>query len=55
MEKLGEFEGLFKAFLNFMFQLFKDLKIFGEDSKLPGTLQQYVEDAETVAGVAFGK
>jgi hypothetical protein len=52
---MEKFEGLFKAFLNLLFTLFDELKVFGKDSKLTGTLQQYVEDAETVAGVAFGK
>lgn len=48
---------IFEAFLKFLFQLFDNLKIFGEDSKIPGALNQYYEDGKTVAGAvkdAFG-
>ena len=49
MEKFG---GLLEAFLNFLFVLFGDLGIFGEDSKMPDVLKQYYEDAKTVINAA---
>jgi hypothetical protein len=34
--------------------MFKDLKIFGEDSKMPDVLMQYYQDANTVIDAARG-
>lgn len=51
---MEKFEGLFKAFLKLLFTLFDNLGIFGEDSKLPGVLNQYVDDAKTVIDAARG-
>ncbi len=51
---MDKFRDLITQILNFLFQLFKDLKVFDEDSKLPDVLLQYYKDANTVIDAARG-
>ncbi|MBQ6093035.1 MAG: hypothetical protein IJL00_05120 [Clostridia bacterium] len=51
---MDKFRDLITSILNFLFQMFKDLKIFGEDSKMPDVLMQYYQDANTVIDAARG-
>ena len=44
---------LLKCLISFMLKLFKDMKLFEDNTALPGVLGQYYEDAKTVIGVAL--
>lgn len=49
---MEKFSGLIQSFLNFLFKMLTDLGVFGEGSKMPGVLNQYYQDAQTVIDAA---
>lgn len=51
---MDKFMAVLDQLVSFLLKLFKNIGVFAEDSKLPGVLQQYYDDAKTVGEVIVG-
>lgn len=51
---MDKFMPLFRAFVDFLLKLLGNLGVFSDNEKLPGVINQYIEDGKTVIDAARG-